>query len=161
MNSKKIWVGILAGAALTVLSACLLPVGDGEGLNSSGDVPPPVTTLQSSIQPIFSAKCASCHSSGAGAGFGNLKLNSFNNSVASFFTISGTDTTEVNAFTTAGAGKKRIVRYYPDSSHLYERITSTGSIKMPPGNANLEASEKELIRQWIAEGARLVPPPIP
>lgn len=161
MNKKKIFGALFAGAAFSaVLSACLLPVGDGEGLNSQGDVPPAVVNLEQSILPIFQNKCASCHSANAGATFGNLRLANFDVAVASFFTINGADTNEVDAFTAAGAGKKRIVRGKPEESHLYERITSTGSIKMPPGSSNLDEGQKALIRQWIEEGARLVPPPI-
>lgn len=151
MNSNKIWAGIFAGAALTVLSACLMPVGDGDGLNANGDVPPNVESLES-IVPLFAlsaTNCTGCHGSSAG-----LNLSDFDNAFNSFFQIVGGDTVPRNATTTAGAGLKRVLPGNADSSHLVQRITATNSTKMPLGNPNrLDDETVTRIRKWINDGA--------
>jgi hypothetical protein len=157
MNSKKIWAGIFAGAALTVLSACLMPVGDGDGLNKSGDIPPPVLTLED-VRPAFNrAGCSGCHQgSNPPAG---LLLNNFENLKASFYIITATDTTP--RFATTFPSEKRIVPRNPDSSHVYKRIMSSDpGFQMPPSGNRMGDEDKELIRQWIEQGALIVAPSI-
>jgi hypothetical protein len=154
---KKYVGGVLALSAALVVGACLNPTGDGEGLTKQGDVPPPVLLL-SDVRPIFN-QCSGCH--GASGPSGNMSLNNLVNATNAFFIITPGDTVPRPAFTTAGTGKNRIQPGSPDSSHLWERITSSDpSIMMPPSGSRVSDADKATIRQWIEEGARLVAPPI-
>lgn len=150
MNAKKIWTGIVAGAAISVLTACLMPVGDGEGLDESGDPKPGMESLES-IQPLLAQTCRSCHGANGEAG---LRLNSFPNALNSLFEINGVDTNERPATTGAGAGLMRIKRGSPDSSHLYQRITATDGIRMPPEPFKaLDPKVIARVKKWIEDGA--------
>lgn len=146
---KKFLGGMAAGAAVLALSACLLPVGDGEGLDEDGNPIPPVESLES-IQPLFRGTCTGCHGVGATAG---LSLNSFDAAFNSFFVIENGDTLPREASTAAGEGLFRIKPGNADSSHLYQRLVSTGSIKMPPTGDPLNPAFVERIRKWINAGA--------
>jgi|GEM_PF-4152279 len=151
MNTRNKFIGgIVAGAAALVLSACLLPTGDGEGLNANGDVPPNVETLGTIQAMLQSQSCNNCHGAGATAG---LNISSFQAAFNSFFVITNGDTVPRAATTTAGSGKLRINPDNVDASHLLERINSTGSIKMPPSGPALSDEDKARIRSWIAAGA--------
>ncbi len=148
MNTKKIWAGLFAGATLSVLSACLLPVGDGDGLNSQGDVPLPMESLES-IQPLLQQNCGTCHGAAASGG---MNIGTFDAAFNSFYVVTGSDTALRAAQTTAGAGMTRLHRSIPDSSHLYQRITATTSIRMPPGGG-LDQGVVDRIKEWIENGA--------
>ena len=155
--AKKISLGASITSLALLTAACLMPVGDGEGLTISGELPPDVVTLET-VQPAFQrAGCIQCHSGSNPAG--GMALNSVANARDAFFAIAGSDTTPVAAATTAGAGKNRIEPGDPDASHLYERITSSDpSIQMPPTGSRMEDSDKEMIRQWILDGALIAAP---
>jgi mono/diheme cytochrome c family protein len=147
---NKFLGGMAAGAAVLALSACLLPTGDGEGLDSIGN---PVANVESleSIVPLFAipaTNCTGCHGTSAG-----LNLNGFENAFNSFFEIVDGDTIPRDASTTLGAGKKRINPGDASTSHLFERITMTGSGKMPLGPGRLSNADIERIRKWIDGGA--------
>lgn len=148
---NKFFGGAAAGAAVLALSACLLPTGDGEGLDENGDIPVSVESLES-IVPLFAlsgTNCTGCHGTSA-----NLDLSDFNKAFASLFEIVNGDTVGRNATTTLGAGKKRIAIGNADSSHLVERLEMTGSGKMPLGTANrLSDQNIARIRKWINDGA--------
>lgn len=159
MNTRKTlkttaFAGLLGGAAL-FLHACLLPVGDGEGLNESGDVEPPIITLVD-IRPLFQSNgCASCH--GGNSPSGGLLLNSFENARDAFFIITASDTTPRASSTTPS--ELLVVPGDPDASHLYKRITSTdANFQMPPTGQRMSAPAIAQIRRWIENGALIVAP---
>src|SRR5690606_20951830 len=61
---NKFLGGLAAGAAVLALSACLLPTGDGEGLDSIGNpIPavPPDTNLTFVVETVLASKCGLCH----------------------------------------------------------------------------------------------------
>lgn len=157
MLAKKISLGTSIVYLSLLTAACLMPVGDGEGLNKIGEVEPEVYAL-SDVQPAFQrAGCIVCHSGSSPAG--GMLLNSVTNARDAFFVIADGDTTPVAATTTAGAGKNRVEPGDPAASHLYERITSSDpSIQMPPTGSRMDDADKELIRQWILSGALIEAP---
>jgi hypothetical protein len=153
MNTRmnKVFGGFAATAAVLALTACLLPTGNGDGLTKSGDVPPPVESLESIQALLASSSCNNCHGAGATAG---LNISNFDRAFESFFVISGGDTIPKAASTTAvGTGLNRIQPGNPEASALYRRITATNSAKMPPFGGPLDPAIVERIRQWILDSA--------
>jgi hypothetical protein len=162
MNSKKIWVGILAGAALTVLSACLLPVGDGEGLDIPGDplpAVPPDTNLTLVYSQIFGqSTCRQCHNGTSTPSSAN-PLN-FNSLITARQTLFMPDSTPRLTFQLPGTPP--IYRVSKDSiaanSYVYEKVSSSSpkfGSQMPSAGTLLDASQLKLIRRWIERGASL------
>lgn len=88
------------------------------------------------VRPIFAARCQGCHQ-GAKVSGGYLM-------------------TEFSRLLAGGAsGKKAVVPGQPAQSHLLALVTpQAGKAKMPPAGDPLPAGEIQLIRQWIAQGAR-------
>lgn len=146
---KKFAWGTAVVSTALLAAACIMPVGDGEDLDEFGNVAPRVESLES-IQPLLAQNCGSCHGAGA---LGGLNVSSFDAAFSSFFVVTGGDTLPRAAQTTAGAGFTRVHRSNPDSSHLYQRITSTGSIKMPPSGDRLDPKIVARIRKWMEDGA--------
>jgi len=122
--------------------------GDGAGLTEAGD-------LDTSVQSIFNSKCVHCHSPG-GDGYNDtggeengLDLSS-GGSLASLVnqpTFWRSDT----------APRWRVLPGEPDSSYLIQKV-ETGELKsglrMPAdGPPYLSASEIQLLRSWIEDGA--------
>jgi hypothetical protein len=109
-----------------VASVCLIRLAAGEG----NALP---IRFESQILPILQKKCLRCH----GAQKRNAELN----------LATGADLlhgSESGAVVVAGQ---------PDESLLYQKIRDR---EMPPeGNEPLTDAEAELIRRWIAEGAKL------
>lgn len=154
-HMNKFLGGMAAGAAVLALSACLLPVGDGEDLDSIGNPEVGVESLES-IFPLFAipaTNCTGCHGTSAG-----MNLDGFDNAFNSFFEIVDGDTIPRAASTTAGAGKNRIEPGDAEASHLIERITATDGTKMPLGSGRLSDPDIERIRKWINDGALIRPP---
>jgi len=92
----------------------------------------PVTAqvdYNSQIQPIFDARCISCHGSGS---MGGLNLTSYQNLMD------------------GGQSGDEVIPYDHASSELWIRINSG---QMPPGNNDLTDDQVNLISQWIDEGA--------
>ena len=81
----------------------------------------------SEIQPIFDARCISCHGS-----MGGLNLTSYENLID------------------GGLSGDEVIPYDHISSELWQRINSG---QMPPGNNDLTDTQVNLIAQWIDEGA--------
>ncbi len=81
----------------------------------------------SQIQPIFNAKCTSCHGYSAG-----LNLESYAGVMA------------------GGNNGDVIVPFNHSNSELWVRVNSG---QMPPGNNDLTSDEVDLVAQWINEGA--------
>ena len=94
------------------------------------------------IRPIFQANCQGCHQP-AKAKSAYIMTN-FEKM------LSGGDT-----------GEKAIVPGHPEKSHLFELITpENGKAKMPAdGRPPLADSDIDLIKRWIAEGAKNDSPP--
>lgn len=88
------------------------------------------------VQPIFVEHCAKCH--GAEKGLGKLRLHTAE-------AISASPHKDL-----AIAGK-------PEESELYKRLILPADDKkrMPKGAEPLPAEKIELVKQWIAEGAKL------
>lgn len=88
------------------------------------------------IRPIFAARCLGCHQ---GAKMSGAYL-----------------MTEFPRLVAGGAsGKKAIVPGQPAQSHLLTLVTPVnGKAKMPPTGEPLSDAQRELIRRWIAQGAR-------
>lgn len=178
MNTKKIWAGIFAGAVLSVLSACLLPAGDGEGLDTDGNLPAPVThvcsetsvmawtdtsaqptSFTADVQPIFNSKCTSCHAPG---GSGYTATGGANNGLdlsagASYAHL-------VNVTSHEEPTKSPFLRVQPgdpDCSYLYGKLTGAHLKKTSSGTASqkmpligsLSDAQIETIRLWILNGA--------
>lgn len=124
--------------------------------DDSGNVSVPsvatvVTTLVSlrgDIEiPIFQNKCATtgCHS-------GDTPVSGMNLSPGfSFLSIVGVaPTTPIGQ----ESGFKRVEPFFPDQSHLVERINATEiGVRMPLSGDSLSPVEIETIEQWISEGA--------
>jgi len=89
---------------------------------------------QSEIQPIFDENCGNCH---LGNSSGGLNLSSYEN------LMNGSSNGAV------------VIPGDHASSVLYERITRHNDDPgdMPPGNAELNESMKQMIADWIDEGA--------
>lgn len=158
---KKFLGGVAAGAAALALSACLLPVGDGVGLDENNNVlpaVPPDTNLafvfENAIKP---ANCKNCHSSPS------------HESGISFMSLPAT----FNAFFTADSQPKLtnllktthpthlIQKGSLDSSYLWHKIDPNGhatlknGAKMPiPGVGSVLTNQHiAIIRAWILRGA--------
>ena len=91
------------------------------------------------VRPILSNHCWSCHGLDEGSRQGNLRL----------------DLRE-NAITAGDSGEPAIVPGHPEKSQLIARIDSHDpDIQMPPlvTKKPLSAEQKQILKQWIAEGA--------
>jgi mono/diheme cytochrome c family protein len=91
----------------------------------------PVPTFAKDVQPIFQAKCITCH------GNNNKKKGDL-------------DLRSLAALHKGGESGSVIVRGQPDKSPLWESV-EIGT--MPPGKAKLTAAEKDTVRRWIEGGA--------
>jgi hypothetical protein len=167
MNKKtKTWMTLgLVAATAAVFSACLLPTGDGKGLDADGNVIPevvvvPDTNLTLVFNQVFNAttgnKCANCH---VGANpSGGLNLSTVANARAALFDGTNPRLTfkEPTIFPVY-----RIKPGSPDSSYLYQKITGvfstpnkvSGDARMPNGGPYLSAEKIALVRRWIQLGA--------
>ncbi|HEX4796341.1 MAG TPA: PSD1 and planctomycete cytochrome C domain-containing protein [Humisphaera sp.] len=91
------------------------------------------------VRPILAGNCLKCHGLDESARKSKLRL----------------DLRET-ATGPAKSGKAAIVSGKPDESELVRRITSSDpDVVMPPASTHvvLSTSQKELLRQWVAEGA--------
>ena len=94
-----------------------------------------VVNFDRDIRPLFSDSCFACHGPDREARKARLRLDD-----------------------SKAALKKVVVPYKPEQSPLIERlITSDEDDRMPPADSNrprLSASEVELVRRWIRQGAK-------
>ncbi len=94
------------------------------------------------IRPILSDRCFSCHGPDSAKRKADMRLDRANDALSPL-----PDDPALTAF----------VPGHPERSEAYRRITSAKSDDvMPPAKSHLklEAREKELIRQWIEQGAK-------
>lgn len=157
---KKFLGGMAAGAAVLALSACLLPVGDGEGLGRSGD-PLTDTTFTLVFNEVFSQSqpsCTGCH--GAYPSGDALRLNNPQVALASLFGPG-----KANRLTTTDTDENPRWRIYltsdstgvADSSYLYVKLitdTPKNGTRMPQGGSPLTADQIKVVRRWIETGAK-------
>lgn len=121
---------VLGVLGLVVFSAGLLgasgPVKSAEPVDFNRDIRPIIT------------KCFACHGPDSQAGSAGLRLDSF-----------------AGATKKLDSGKAAIVPGKPDQSEFIKRIYATDDSQMPPVDSHkkLSAEEKELLRNWIAQGA--------
>lgn len=93
-------------------------------------------TFEQDIWPIFRAHCFDCHGATA-----ELK--------------GGLDLRLVRFQTRGGESGPALVAGDPAGSYLLDRIESG---EMPPGEAKVTLKEKEILRRWIAQGAKTARP---
>jgi hypothetical protein len=91
----------------------------------------PMLTYERNILPIIQRSCITCH--------GERKKRG------------GLDLRTLAAAKRGGESGAAVNPDNPDDSTLLESVVSN---KMPPGKAKLTAAEKQLIREWIAGGAK-------
>jgi len=115
-------------------TSCLQNVEDITVAEPVGDV-----SFANDIQPIFNSSCTGCHGSVAN---GNLRMRNYNELISS------------NGFR---YGNTIIVAGDADQSGLVDSIEpepSSGIMRMPQGGPYLTATQIQLIRTWIDEGAQ-------
>lgn len=109
--------------------------------------PPAEISFSQQIQPIFNSNgCVSCH-----GGSGGL-----------FLTAGQSYNNLVNVNAQAGCTtKKRVLPGNPNESVLYIRISANTpdtecgpNSRMPQGSPRLPQSTIDLVREWIAQGAK-------
>ena len=91
------------------------------------------------VRPILSDRCFRCHGFDAKAREADLRLDDRDGAIA------------------ARENGQAIVPGDPDRSLVWQRITATDPDDMmppPDSHLSLNAAEKQLLRQWIAEGAK-------
>ena len=124
----------IARVLVTILAATCAIAGQ-----ALGAADPPAIDFNRHIRPILSNNCYKCHGPDAGERKSGLRL-------------------DVRDAATAAAesGSPAIVPGQPDQSGLVERIASDDpDFQMPPPDSQkkLTDHEKDLLRQWIAQGA--------
>ena len=144
---KKTVAICCTGLAFTaLLSAC--------GGSSSSDSTPTTTTttapvsFSAKIQPIFNARCISCHSTTGAASILVLNSGAYNNLVNRPTAAASTPTPQ-GILVKPGDSANSI---------LYERVSGVGlpnvQLQMPLGGPFLSAEDQGLIKTWIDEGAK-------
>ncbi len=103
--------------------------------------------FKAEVAPLLAARCATCHLTGAEAG--NLSM------------IPARTIESLVGVKAKGASKLvRVVPGDPDNSYLMMKLEGTHvehggtGAKMPFGAPPLKPEQIDLIRQWIAEGAK-------
>lgn len=155
---KKFLGGMAAGAAVLALSACLLPVGDGENLTIDGRPIPPVppdTNLTFVVENVLSSKCGACHGVDPSTS-DPLSLRNVTQARATLFNEDGSE--RLTYQLPEVQPRFRVLPNEPDSSYLLQKVI-TGSPKtgdrMPRNAPALSADEINIIRRWIEKGAPL------
>lgn len=133
----------LTAIALVGLLALVGCSDDGSDPVSPGPDPDPdpdPVSFATQIQPIFTASCVGCHGSGGNGGLDLREGQAYGNLV-------GVDS--------QGYAGKRVMADEPANSVLYLKMSgdsSTGT-RMPPTGL-LPQAQRDLVRDWIAEGAQ-------
>ncbi|MGA2248233.1 MAG: DUF1553 domain-containing protein [Verrucomicrobiota bacterium] len=94
------------------------------------------------VRPILAENCFSCHGTDSAARKANLRLDRFE-----------TATNKLED------GAVAIVPGHPEKSEMVRRIFATDDDHMPPAKVNkvLKTEQEELLKQWIAGGAKYQP----
>src|SRR5262245_50464921 len=96
---------------------------------------PPAPSFEKDVRPILDAKCVKCHNSGKTRKYADLDLS----------TPAGV--------LKGGESGPAVVAGKPDKSLLYEKVHKG---EMPPAKKDaLAPAEVEILRKWIADGAKL------
>jgi len=130
----------LIASAMMLLAGCS---SDDESPPTGNGNPP---TLSGHVQPILTSSCAvaGCHDSGTESGGLVLEAGSAYGELV-----------DVDAETSLGAGKKRVVPGDAAMSHLVERLEASGIDRMPRSPmAPLSAAQIQTIKDWINDGAK-------
>jgi hypothetical protein len=107
---------------------------------AAADRPAGEINFDRQIRPILSNNCFKCHGPDADQRESGLRLD-----------------IRDEALKPAESGKRAIVPGKPEASRLIERVFATdrGEVMPPPdSNKKLTDAEKDLLRQWIAQGAK-------
>src|SRR5262245_48619855 len=115
-------------AAALLLIAPALTRGQG--------TPEAALTYEQHVRPIFKALCFQCHGEEE-------------------HPKAGLDLRLVRRMTAGGKGGPAVVPGKPGESPLWDRVEAD---EMPKGEKKLTAGQKEVVRRWIAEGARTARP---
>src|SRR5256885_117142 len=133
---------------MRLLSVCSLSVLATAPAVRAHSPPAAAVAFNRDIRPILSDNCFQCHGPDKANRKAKLRLDS-----------------EESAFADRG-GYHAIVAGKPSESEMVRRITAKGKERMPPPTSahGLTAAQIDLIRRWIAEGAKwqkhwsLIPP---
>ena len=135
--SRSVPVFVFFMIGLLALGGCS---DEGSDPVSPGPDPDPdPISFAADIQPIFNANCVGCHGLGGNGGLDLREGSAYGNLV-------GIDS--------QGYPGKRVMAGEPADSVLYLKLTgdsSTGT-RMPPAGL-LPQAQRDLVRDWIAEGA--------
>lgn len=155
---NKFLGGMAAGAAVLALSACLLPTGDGEGLDNIGNPIPPVppdTNLTFVVETVLANKCGLCH----GSDPSTTNPVSLKNPQQARATLFNEDGSARLTFQLPDVQPRfRVLANEPDSSYLLQKVISStpkAGEKMPRNAPALNNEEITIIRRWIEKGAPL------
>ncbi len=123
--------GVASGVAAGTVTITATRIGGGVSGSAQLTVTAPAgVSYATQIQPIFNQRCTSCHSQfGANGG---LQLQNY------------------TAATTTGNNPNNIVPFNANGSNLYQRVLSNN---MPQGGPALTSTQKQLIQDWINQGA--------
>ncbi len=127
---------IIAAAGLALLVGCADEGADPISPGGSGDI-----YYARDIQPLWDRDCTGCHVAGGEAG---LDLSA------------GHSHADLVGVPAAGYAADRVAAGDPAASVLYGKLTDTGQFggPMPDGGPALSTADLELVRRWIADGAR-------
>lgn len=136
-NGKIIYTVFLLAGTIALLEAC-----KNKGADQFAAAIPDSVSYNFDIRPILSDKCLACHGPDANKREAGLRLD-----------IADSAYSALKENPTAHA----IVAFKPEFSEAYLRISSKDtSFMMPPPASNLKLSQREveLIKKWIAQGAK-------
>ncbi len=103
-------------------------------------------SLASDIQPVFTPRCAGCHSGQGSVLPGSMNLTSAANSYAALVGVASVQQPALD----------RVEPDNPDDSYLIRKLEGGPAItgtRMPQGGPFLDQATVDTIRQWISEGA--------
>ena len=141
-------------AARTLAAGCLACVVSCGGAGSGGGSGASVGTFSAIYPMLFpadtAAKCNSCHSMPA-SDVSNGRLHMGTDKATAYAALVGP--------TAAGSkctGQPLVVANQPDMSLLLQKLTNTPPCgeRMPLGGAPLSEAQLEMVRTWIADGAK-------
>jgi hypothetical protein len=154
--------GMLVAPVIVPIDSCTLPSPPARCVNPPIDsctlTPKPAScpsegpSFAADIAPLLSTNCESCHSpTGTAFSFTKLSLTKAD----AYALLVNVESVEM---ATLKKPMKRVLPGNPDSSFLYLKVSMKtppgGGQRMPLNAAALAADKIELIRSWIAAGAK-------